>query len=285
MLPRTALLLFIAASGPTIALGQHEGDIILRQSTAPVRIETGIIPTGASQPTFPVRVFAGVFGEQPNFTNDPGFDTGPGVFPAGSQIGFDIADALRVWNGVNFDSIPAEQIEIRFGVIGPATTPLMPGTIPGLAASVNASGEYHRHFGFTLTQPASDGVYLLNLRMWSSLGTIAPSDPFWIAFRQGNNIAEFEAAFTWATANLPAPICEPDLTAGAVPGQPGYGLPNGVLNNDDFFYFLAQFAAGNLAVADMTAGAVPGQPGYGTPNGIINNDDFFYYLALFASGC
>ena len=81
------------------------------------------------------------------------------------------------------------------------------------------------------------------------------------------------------------PSCKPDLTTGAVAGQPGYGVPNGVLNNDDFFYYLAQFAAGNLAVADMTTGAVPGQPGYGVPNGVINNDDFFYYLAIFAAGC
>ncbi len=76
-----------------------------------------------------------------------------------------------------------------------------------------------------------------------------------------------------------------DLTSGAVPGVPGYGQPNGVLNNDDFFYYLSQFAAGNLAVADLTTGAVPGQPGYGVPNGIINNDDFFFYLSIFAQGC
>jgi hypothetical protein len=79
--------------------------------------------------------------------------------------------------------------------------------------------------------------------------------------------------------------CRPDLTTGAVPGQPGYGTPNGVLNNDDFFYYLAQFSAGNLAVADMTTGAIPGQPGYGVPNGVLNNDDFFYFLAIFAAGC
>jgi hypothetical protein len=79
--------------------------------------------------------------------------------------------------------------------------------------------------------------------------------------------------------------CRPDLTTGAIAGQPGYGVPNGVLNNDDFFYYLAQFAGGNPAVADVTTGAIAGQPGYGIPNGIINNDDFFYYLAIFAAGC
>jgi len=81
------------------------------------------------------------------------------------------------------------------------------------------------------------------------------------------------------------PACRPDLTTGAVPGQPGYGIPNGTLNNDDFFYYLSQFAAGNIAIADLTTGAVPGQPGYGVPNGIINNDDFFFYLSIFSAGC
>jgi hypothetical protein len=83
----------------------------------------------------------------------------------------------------------------------------------------------------------------------------------------------------------PANACDPDLTTTAIPGQPGYGVPNGVLNNDDFFYYLAQFAAGNVAVADLTTTAIPGSPGYGVPNGIINNDDFFYYLNIFAAGC
>jgi len=79
--------------------------------------------------------------------------------------------------------------------------------------------------------------------------------------------------------------CRPDLTTTAIPGTPGYGVPNGVVNNDDFFYYLAQFAAGNVAVADMTTTAIPGSPGYGVPNGVVNNDDFFYYLQQFAAGC
>jgi hypothetical protein len=79
--------------------------------------------------------------------------------------------------------------------------------------------------------------------------------------------------------------CPPDLTGTAVPGPTAYGTPDGVLNNDDFFYYLAQFAAGNAGVADQTSTATPGTPGYGVPNGVINNDDFFYYLSLFAAGC
>ena len=107
----------------------------------------------------------------------------------------------------------------------------------------------------------------------------------------GAYLGQFAAGSGLALPNdlllLPDPpvMCRPDLTTGAVAGLPGYGVPNGVVNNDDFFYYLAQFAAGNLAVADLTAGAVPGAPGYGVPNGVLNNDDFFFYLTVFAAGC
>jgi hypothetical protein len=96
----------------------------------------------------------------------------------------------------------------------------------------------------------------------------------------GNNVD-----MSFVLFELPEPSCEPDLTTGAIAGQPGYGVPIGVLNNDVFFYYLSQFAAGNLAVADLTTGAIAGQPGYGVPNGVLNNDDFFYYLSIFAAGC
>ena len=77
----------------------------------------------------------------------------------------------------------------------------------------------------------------------------------------------------------------PDLTTTAIPGSPGYGIPNGILNNDDFFYYLEQFATGNAAVADLTHSTIQGRPGTESPDRVINNDDFFYYLVIFAAGC
>ncbi len=79
--------------------------------------------------------------------------------------------------------------------------------------------------------------------------------------------------------------CPPDLTTANVPGTLGYAVPNGVLNPDDFFFYLAAFAAGNLSIADLTTTAIPASSGYGIPNGTLNNEDFFYYLNLFAQGC
>jgi hypothetical protein len=78
--------------------------------------------------------------------------------------------------------------------------------------------------------------------------------------------------------------CPADLTASAVPSHPGFGYPDRLVNNDDFFFYLTLFSAGD-ARSDLTTGAVPGQPGYGVPNGQTSNDDFFYYLTLFAQGC
>jgi hypothetical protein len=100
----------------------------------------------------------------------------------------------------------------------------------------------------------------------------------------GFNTATFrDEAVIWTRLN--PVVCRPDLTTTAVPGSPGYGVPNSLVNNDDFFFYLAQFAGGNVAVADLTTTAVPGSPGYGVPNGVLNNDDFFFYLSLFAAGC
>ncbi len=88
--------------------------------------------------------------------------------------------------------------------------------------------------------------------------------------------------------------CRADLTTTAVPGSPGYGVANGILNNDDFFYYLSVFSSsigcspGGTPCGsppDLTTTAIPGTPGYGVPDGVLQNDDFFYYLALFAAGC
>lgn len=84
---------------------------------------------------------------------------------------------------------------------------------------------------------------------------------------------------------LVTPTCRPDLTSTANPGAPGYGEPDGTLNSEDFFYYIAQYAQANIPVCDLTTTAIAGAPGYGEPDGLLNSDDFFYYLTLFAAGC
>lgn len=81
--------------------------------------------------------------------------------------------------------------------------------------------------------------------------------------------------------------CAPDLTTGAIPTHPGYAIPDGSTTSDDFFFYLAQYAAGNLAVCDLTTvGATnQGQPGYRVGDGRLTSDDFVVYMSLFAEGC
>ncbi|MEZ6232761.1 MAG: GC-type dockerin domain-anchored protein [Phycisphaerales bacterium] len=151
---------------------------------------------------------------------------------------------------------------------------------PNILTSVSAACLYTG----TSLDPCSGAAYTPNVRNLMSYSRKECRDYF-SPGQLDRALATYLNLRTELHTNLCGSSCEPDLTTGAVAGQPGYGTPNGVLNNDDFFYFLAQFSAGNLAVADLTTGAVPGQPGYGVANGIITNDDFFYYLNLFSLGC
>ncbi len=79
--------------------------------------------------------------------------------------------------------------------------------------------------------------------------------------------------------------CPADLSGSSDPNDPNYGSPDGTVDAADFFYFLDQFSAGNLAVADLTGSADPNSPSYGVPDGTLDASDFFFYLDLFVAGC
>ncbi len=79
--------------------------------------------------------------------------------------------------------------------------------------------------------------------------------------------------------------CPADLTGASDPNDPAYGVPDGTLDAADFFYYLDQFVAGNLAVADLTGSSDPNDPAYGIPDGTLDAADFFFYLDAFVEGC
>jgi hypothetical protein len=136
------------------------------------------------------------------------------------------------------------------------------------SGGVGSNQSVHGWVGGTFT-PFTTGSHQISVRI---------TRPFLVA----STLKQYIDNLRYTVSN---PTCAADLTTGAIAGQAGYGIPDRTLDNDDFFFYLSQFSAGNLAIADVTHGAVAGQPGYGTPNGVINNDDFFYYLAIFATGC
>lgn len=78
--------------------------------------------------------------------------------------------------------------------------------------------------------------------------------------------------------------CVVDMTGSGDPNNPDYGVPNGSLDVDDFFYFLDRFAAGDRE-ADLTGSSDPNDSTYGRPDGDVDADDFFYFLDIFSQGC
>jgi len=82
-----------------------------------------------------------------------------------------------------------------------------------------------------------------------------------------------------------ASLCAADLTGSADPNSPDFGIPDGVLDATDFFFYLDRFAADDLSVADLTGSIDPNSPAFGIPDGLIDASDFFFYLDLFAQGC
>ncbi len=85
--------------------------------------------------------------------------------------------------------------------------------------------------------------------------------------------ADFLAELVW----LQVMRCRADYTGSSDPDAPSFGVPNGVVDGADFFYFLDLFAAWDED-ADLTGPE-------GIPDGLIDSQDYFLYLELFASQC
>ncbi|MFB3431339.1 MAG: hypothetical protein ABL309_10510 [Phycisphaerales bacterium] len=184
----TAAALAAAASSAALADG-----LDVWVSFADGQIVTGEADKSTNPVTFTpgVRVFEAEFGEIPGFPNlldEPGFYTEQ--LPAGTGIGFNIVDALRVWNGSDFDTIGSQSMSI-FGDPFPdgdvATTPATAGMfVPGFEfIEADANGFFDDHPTFQLNNQA-DGVYLLSLELFTDADGIASSDPMYIVF--GSNI-------------------------------------------------------------------------------------------------
>lgn len=202
------------------ARAQHLIDLAIGQSQG--RIATGVFQVQGENvaPLLSQRVFIAEFGTFPNFTSTPGFDSLVGAFQGGSQIGFDIRRALRKWDGVSFPEgaggIPPERLQIKLGPaantrVTPTTDELVTGFSLAVSNSGNSVGEFHHHPGFTLLEPAADGLYLLELQLWSTQAGLGTSAPYWMVFSQNASEEDLHAAASWVRANIWQPVCPADL--------------------------------------------------------------------------
>jgi hypothetical protein len=255
---KISMILAALASGAAVALGQpHGGDMVLELIDA--KIATAVGDDGGQ--ITPACTFEGemVGGE----TDEPGFDCEAGEFPAGSEIGFTIRRALREWDGVSFDTIADEGLEIAWGPFGPIATPPNDTPVTGFSLGVSAGGEFHYHYNFVLTGPAEPGVYLLELEMWSDRPEIGTSEPLYIIFNNGMAEVVHEEAIAWWGANgawCTAQGCVADFNG------------DGMVDSRDVIAFLNSWAAGDGA-ADANG------------DGAIDTRDVILFLNLWAAGC
>ncbi len=236
----------------------HAGDIVVRPNSTSTRVQTGLANSTTGQVTMGVRVFNATFGEAPNFTNDPGFDSGPDQWPVPSKIGFTIQSALRKWGGSNFNTVPPERIQVRLGPFGPILTPLTDTPVLGFSLAVSSDGEFHHHFGYTLLAPTSTGIYLFEATLWATVSGLAESKPFFIVFNQNGSVSDQNDAYTWVENNLLG--CASDFDG------------DGFVTGDDFDAYVAAFEGGGLE-ADFDG------------DGFVTGDDFDAFVAAFESGC
>lgn len=210
------------------------------------------------------RAFAGFFGEVANGTNDPGFNASIGAFPAGAILSFNILDALRKWDGSDFDLIPAERMVVSLGASNRQTPTAPGGFVAGFnIAATLANGSFHQHVNYFLTSPFSPGVYLLTveLRMTSYA---EPTAPLYIVFRQGSDSAAQAAALAYVQEVLLAPpVCEGDANA------------------DD----MVNFADITAVLANFGFTGEPGIPGDSDRSGAVDFGDITFVLTNWGNTC
>jgi len=263
----TQALAIACTAATTLAGAVHNADFIPAVQNG--KIVVGALDPDTNEVVYPSQIKSAILGTEgfPNFTNNPGFNSELGALVPGMTIGFNILSAPRVWDETNedFETIASEQLIVRAAaqnITAPSTDTVVPGIVFG-QASFDAAASFHHHMQFLLEgglPPAIDGVWLLELELWSESASIEASDPIYIVFGQGTGIPNIETAVTWIEDNLIASPCLADLTG------------DQSLNFLDVSAFLEAFGQQNAA-ADFTN------------DGQFNFLDVSSFLSAFASGC
>ena len=237
----------VGASASSALAQVHEGDIILR-------VDSGAITTHATDGGPTTRVFLAPMGVvAPDFA-DVGFDCLPGTLPSGTRLGFVIPGPLKVWDGTDFGQDAPTNAGTNLGISYLTLSAQAPA--PGAPAVTtftvgrNGNGQWHRHFDFELLTPAPDpAIYAIELSLFATGMSVAPSEPFWIVLNDGMPAGDASAAATHLL----------DL----ISGGGGGGCPadindsGGVPDIDDILAFFDFFNAGDDRADFNGSGGVP----------------------------
>ena len=268
MKPTLNICLSIACTAATCLAGTvHDADFI--PAVIDGKIVIGTVDPDTNEVVYPSQIKSAIFGTEgfPNFTNNPGFNSELGMLVPGMTMGFNILSAPRVWDEVteDFETIAEEELIVRAAgqnILAPSTDTIVPGVVFG-QASLDAAASFHHHMQFLLEggiPPALDGVWMLEIELWSENSGIEASDPLYIVFGQGTGVANIDGAVTWVEENLIASPCLADLNG------------DQMLDFFDVSAFLTAFSA-QEPVADFNG------------DGTFDFFDVSAFLTAFSSGC
>ncbi|MBX7166600.1 MAG: PEP-CTERM sorting domain-containing protein [Pirellulales bacterium] len=220
LLPLITAFAWIVGTPPS-ALAQHAGDIVLKVQGG--QIVPGAL--GANDEFAQQCVFGVELGEIfPNFADEPGFDSTAGTFPVPSSNGFRLLDAVRAWDGSDFDAFSSERMGVGFGPLPDVLTPISTSTVTGFTLPVAADGTWHRHLEYLLSSPADDGIYLMKMSIFSNHAGVAESDPFYLVFNNNMSEVDHDAAIAWVEENMCNPVPEPSSLMLAAIGAAGLAV-------------------------------------------------------------
>jgi len=213
---RTITVTVLIASTGSVAFAHGEGvDVLLREQDG--RIFTGSYSHDTESVVEATeRVFAfewGEGGEGPNIADEPGFFAEAGTL-AGLEWGVNFTDAVRVWNGTDFNTVSPDTVTFEFLGVEQDTPASAGGFTPGFGIPVGGGG-FDDHFEIVLNAPTDgsvSGVYLISMEAFaqspSARGSVLPgaSDEFWFVGNFGADEAAHEAAIEYVEDVLvPAP--------------------------------------------------------------------------------
>lgn len=236
MMTVAALAMSAGATGNGGAL--HDIDVVLEVNEAESRIVTNRVGDGGSV------VAARVFDVDPvlffgfPFAEDPGFDTVLGTFQGGSVVQIDMLDALRVWNGADFDAIHPDPLELGFGAafLSPATADTR---VAGPQISVPEEGDIHVHPTHIFDEALPEGLYLMTFDI-SNTALSDRSEPFWFVYRwvvNSDNLTmleeEQQVAMQWVLDNLATNPCPADIDGDGAVGSSDLALLLGSWGGSD----------------------------------------------------
>lgn len=175
----------------------HAGDFGLKVEFDSIIVEPRVLPSELLEEEF----FS---------TDEPGFDSAPGTFPAGSAVGFNVLDPLKRWSGNAFEPLlPATEETMIIGFLQ-RMSQTGSGFVAGFDLPAANDGSWHRHLMFTLSGSGPDaprkGIYLLALELYTTSPDVKGSYPIYIVFNVESE-PDHELALEWVQENLAGPVC------------------------------------------------------------------------------